>query len=142
MPAGGYQVDLTEMNTLITTLDQAKERMTAANGALAGLTPADLGSYEIDHAATDFKNRWHYGIGKIADFCGGLVDALNQVKQLYNDMETKVAAALGTPSAGAGAVADGGGSPATGVGTAVGSADDGMVGGGFGGSIRDRLGGA
>jgi hypothetical protein len=92
--AGGYQVNLDEMGTLISTLQQAKEQMTSANKALGESSPSDLGSRDIDSAGAEFQDRWAYGIGKIADFSGAVADGLTKAKQVYADMETSTARAL------------------------------------------------
>jgi hypothetical protein len=98
--AAGYQVDLGQMGTLITTLQQAKEQMTNANKALAESSPNDLGSREIDAAGGEFQDRWKYGIGKIAEFSGAVVDGLTKAKQVYAEVETKTAEALGKTTGG------------------------------------------
>ncbi|MCU1681532.1 MAG: hypothetical protein JWQ81_2271 [Amycolatopsis sp.] len=98
--AGGYQVDLNEMGTLITTLQQAKDRMTDANKALGDSTPSDMGSREIDSAGAEFQDRWKYGIGKIAEFSGAVVDGLTKAKQAYADVESEAIAALGQSPSG------------------------------------------
>lgn len=92
--SGGYRVGLDEMGSLITTLGQAKERMTSANKALGDSSPCDMGSREIDAAGKDFQDRWEYGIGKIAEFSGSMVEALNAAKKLYQEMDDKVAGML------------------------------------------------
>ncbi|GAA1966876.1 hypothetical protein [Amycolatopsis minnesotensis] len=89
--SGGYRVGLAEMGSLITTLGQAKERMTSANKALGDSSPVDMGSREIDTAGSDFQDRWEYGIGKIAEFSGSMVEALNAAKKLYQEMDDNVA---------------------------------------------------
>jgi hypothetical protein len=93
--AGGYEVDLDEMGKLTTTLSQAKDRMTNSTKALADLSADDLGSEEIDKAADDFQDRLGYGIGKIADLSGSLVDALTKAKNVYAEMEQKVLDSFG-----------------------------------------------
>ena len=92
--AGGYRVDLDQMGTLITTLQQAKEQMTNANKALGESSPNDMGSRDIDAAGGEFQDRWNYGIGKIAEFSGAVVDGLTKAKQAYADMETNTAQAF------------------------------------------------
>jgi len=92
---GGYQVDLGEMNKLVTTLGQAKDRMTAATRSLAESAAKDLGSADIDKAGSDFQDRWEYGIGKVADFTGSVVEALTKTKNIYAEMEDKVTEMLG-----------------------------------------------
>ncbi|MFE3175089.1 hypothetical protein ACFXPA_06845 [Amycolatopsis sp. NPDC059090] len=83
------------MSTLITTLQQAKERMTNANNALKNSSPADMGSRDIDSAGGEFQDRWEYGIGKIAEFSGVVAEGLSKAKQVYADMEHKVTETLG-----------------------------------------------
>jgi hypothetical protein len=92
--AGGYQVDLGRMATLITTLEQAKDRMNSANKALGDSSPSDMGSRDIDSAGADFQDRWEYGIGKIAEFSGSVAEGLTKAKQVYAGMEDHVSDAL------------------------------------------------
>lgn len=107
--SGGYQVDLGRMGTLISTLEQAKERMTSANAKLKGSSPGELGSRDIDSAGGEFQDRWGYGIGKIAEFSGTVAEGLSKAKQVYADMEKKVAdqfgKGMGTPASAPPAVA-------------------------------------
>jgi hypothetical protein len=98
--AGGYQVDLGQMGTLITTLQQAKEQMTNANKALAESSPNDLGSRDIDAAGGEFQDRWKYGIGKIAEFSSAVVDGLTKAKQAYAEVETNTVEALAKTTGG------------------------------------------
>jgi hypothetical protein len=93
--SGGYRVDLGRMGSLITTLEQAKERMTNANNALKNSSPSDMGSRDIDSAGGEFQDRWEYGIGKIAEFSGTVAEGLSKAKQVYGEMEQKVVDALG-----------------------------------------------
>ncbi|GAA4546326.1 hypothetical protein [Amycolatopsis samaneae] len=93
--SGGYRVDLDRMGSLITTLEQAKERMTNANNKLKNTSPRDMGSRDIDSAGGDFQDRWEYGIGKIAEFSGTVADGLTKARKFYAEMEQKVTEALG-----------------------------------------------
>ncbi|MEC3978189.1 hypothetical protein [Amycolatopsis sp. H20-H5] len=93
--SGGYRVDLGRMGSLITTLEQAKERMTNANNALKNSSPSDMGSRDIDSAGGEFQDRWEFGIGKIAEFSGTVAEGLSKAKQVYAEMEQSVIDALG-----------------------------------------------
>jgi hypothetical protein len=92
--SGGFRVDLDQMGSLITTLQQAKDRMTSANKALGESSPSDMGSRDIDSAGAEFQDRWKYGIGKIAEFSGTVTEGLTKAKDIYAEMETKLADAL------------------------------------------------
>lgn len=95
MSGGGYRVNLEQMDTLITTLQQAKERMTNANNALKNSSASDMGSRDIDSAYGEFQERWEYGIGKVAEFSGTVAEGLAKARQVYADMEQKVTETLG-----------------------------------------------
>lgn len=95
MSGGGYRVNLEQMDTLVTTLQQAKERMTNANNALKNSSASDMGSRDIDSAGGEFQERWEYGIGKVAEFSGTVAEGLAKARQVYADMEQKVTETLG-----------------------------------------------
>lgn len=82
MPGGGYRVNLDQMISLITTLQQAKERLSNANNALKNSSATHMGSRDIDSAGGEFQDRWEYGIGKIAEFSGTVADGLSKAKQV------------------------------------------------------------
>lgn len=95
MAAGGYQIDLEGVGSLINTLDHAEERMNSANNALKNSSPSDMGSRDIDAAGADFQDRWEHGISKIAEFTGSMVEALTQVRKAYADMDDQVSQMFG-----------------------------------------------
>ncbi|MGH3621901.1 MAG: hypothetical protein ACRDQ5_08935 [Sciscionella sp.] len=86
------------MGSLTSTLDHAKERMTNANRSLKDSAPHDLGSADIDSAGAAFQDRWEYGIGKVAEFTGVMVESLTAVKKTYAEMEHKAAELFGQGS--------------------------------------------
>ncbi|MGH3517469.1 MAG: hypothetical protein ACRDQ7_08665 [Haloechinothrix sp.] len=108
MTAGGFTIDVEGVGSLINTLDHAEERMNRANDALKNLTPYGMGSRDIDAAGADFQDRWEYGIGKIADFTGSMVESLKQVKRVYMEIDDQAASTFGGSAAGG----DGAGAPA------------------------------
>jgi hypothetical protein len=63
----GFLVDVPGLGQLIGALSEVTDRMRTANGRLGAASAADLGCYDLDHAAGDFQRRWAYGIGKISD---------------------------------------------------------------------------
>ncbi|MGW7532607.1 hypothetical protein [Amycolatopsis sp. NPDC054798] len=73
--------------------------MTSANAKLKWSSPGELGSREIDSAGGEFQDRWEYGIGKIAEFSGTVAEGLSTAKQVYADMEKKVADQFGKGAA-------------------------------------------
>lgn len=105
MAAGGFRIDVEGMGSLITTLDEAEERMNRANDALKNSTPSDLGSRDIDAAGADFQDRWEHGIGKIAEFTESMVEALKQVKAVYSEIDNQTAEMFGGSTAGGAAPA-------------------------------------
>lgn len=52
---GGFLVDVSVLEQLITTLSEAAERMHVANDRLRAATASDLGGIDLDHAAGDFQ---------------------------------------------------------------------------------------
>lgn len=87
----GYRLQVDELGGLITSLDEAAGRMTAANGQLRAASAEDLGSRDLDGAGRVFQDRWEYGIGKIADAAGKMTEALQATKRQYEDIEKAVA---------------------------------------------------
>lgn len=93
--SGGYRVDVGRLGSLNTTLEQAGERLSGANAKLRDLTSEDLGSRDVDVAGGEFRDRWGYGIGKIGELSGVVAEGLSKAKQVYAEMEEKVAGAFG-----------------------------------------------
>ena len=90
--SNGFQVDLDAMSSLITTLVDAKDAMTSADNALKDASAEDLGSAGLDSAGAAFRDRWKYGIGKIAGLARDMADGLQQTRTAYLDSDSQVAA--------------------------------------------------
>jgi uncharacterized protein YukE len=110
----GFQIDLGQMRSLITTLTDAKESMTSADDALKNASAQDLGSAGLDSAGAGFAHKWGYGIGKIAHFAGQMTTGLRQTQQNYQDTEDEIANVFGGSDNGGGANAVGTGVAAAG----------------------------
>ncbi len=98
---GGFLVDLSALEQLITTLSEAAERMHVANDRLRAASAADLGGHDLDHAAGDFQDRWEYGIGKISDASEKMTDSLREAKELYEQTDQAIAGLFPDPGTGA-----------------------------------------
>lgn len=48
----------------------------------------------------EFGDEWSYGIGKLGDFSVAAADALDQVKQAFQDVDNELASALGEAARG------------------------------------------
>lgn len=110
----GFQVDMGQLGSLITNLEDAKESMTSADDALKNVSARDLGSVGLDSAGSAFQHRWGYGIGKLAHLAAQMTTGLQQTKQNYQDTETEIANAFSGSGDGA--------SEGTGAGTGLASA--------------------
>jgi hypothetical protein len=86
----GYQLDLAKMNTLVSTLKDASQSITNANTALKNSSADQLGDDNLNSAGKDFKDRWDYGTGKIADLTGKMTDALSATVQAYQNVEDQL----------------------------------------------------
>ncbi|MGH3633977.1 MAG: hypothetical protein ACRDTS_07775 [Mycobacterium sp.] len=86
----GYRIDLGEMKSLTTTLEQAKESMNSADSALGDAAPQDLGSAGLDGAGKGFTDKWGYGIGKIADLAGKMTGGLQDTLKTYQQTEDNI----------------------------------------------------
>ncbi|MPY80422.1 MAG: hypothetical protein GEV04_18585 [Actinophytocola sp.] len=92
--SGGFKIDIDQVGGLVTTLENAGDRMTRANNALKDLAPSDMGSEEIDESAGEFQDRWEHGIEKIIEFSTSLTDGLKQARKLYVEMDSGAASSL------------------------------------------------
>lgn len=124
----GFQVDLGQMKSLITTLSDAKDAMSSADDALKSASPQDLGSAGLDSAGGAFRDKWTYGIGKLADLSKDMATGLQQTEKAYQDVEDGIAQAFDKAAAGAAgavgagaaaSVAGGAGAAASGAQTTV-----------------------
>lgn len=88
--AWGYRLDVAGLSGLTDQLDHAEQNLTNANDALKNLAPEDLGSHGIDSAAGDFQDRWEYGIGKLAEAAGKMVESLKATSKQYDEIEAAV----------------------------------------------------
>lgn len=123
----GFQVDMGQLAQLVSALSDAKDAMSSADDALKDASPSDLGSASLDSAGGSFRDKWTYGIGKLADLAHDMTGGLEATKKAYHECESAIADAFGKASGGA----------AGAVGAAAGSA----VGAGAS-QIAQRLGGA
>ncbi|HEX3647713.1 MAG TPA: hypothetical protein VHV49_04745 [Pseudonocardiaceae bacterium] len=101
----GFQVDLGQMKSLISTLSDAKDAMTSADDALKSASPQDLGSAGLDSAGGAFRDKWTYGIGKLADLAKDMTAGLQATEKAYQDVEDGIAQAFNKAAAGAGSAA-------------------------------------
>lgn len=108
----GFQVDLGQMKSLISTLADAKDAMTGADDALKSASPRDLGSAGLDSAGGAFRDKWTYGIGKLADLAKDMTAGLRQTEKAYQQVEDGIAGAFDKAAAGAGTVAGAAGAAA------------------------------
>jgi hypothetical protein len=114
----GFQIDLGQMKSLISTLSDAKDAMSNADNALKSASAEDLGSAGLDSAGGSFRDKWTYGIGKLADLAKDMTASLQKTEQAYQETEDAIADGFNkAAAAGAGAVA----SAAAGVGAAAGA---------------------
>ncbi|AOW92302.1 hypothetical protein BFN03_05155 [Rhodococcus sp. WMMA185] len=93
---GDLYLDVEAFGGLISTLDTAATEMTAANNRLADAESSDLGGSDLDRAASNFRDRWKYGIERIAKSTGAMVTGLEATRDLYAVHEQLNAEALNT----------------------------------------------
>ena len=104
MPGGSPHeelfIDVTAVGTLASTLNTASSDMSAALGILESVGGGDLGSTELNRAAAEFRDRWQYGIARMAKETGGLAEALVEACAAYAaQVEAEVAALSATGTA-------------------------------------------
>ncbi|CAM4202931.1 hypothetical protein KIPE111705_44915 [Kibdelosporangium persicum] len=86
----GYRLELGGMGRLIDQLARAEERMTKANDNLRASSARDLGSLTVDQAGNAFQDRWEYGIGKLAECAGKMVEGLGATRKQYQQAEQAI----------------------------------------------------
>lgn len=104
MPGGSPHeelfIDVTAVGTLASTLRTASSDMSAALGILGSVGGGDLGSAELNRAATEFRDRWQFGIARMAEETGDLAEALVEACAAYAaQVEAEVAALSATGTA-------------------------------------------
>jgi hypothetical protein len=87
----GYRLELGGMGRLIDQLAKAEDRMTKANNNLRNSTAGDMGSRNVDKAGNDFQDRWEYGIGKLAESAGKMVEGLDATRKQYQQADQATA---------------------------------------------------
>lgn len=84
---GGYDVDLGALGALIATIEQAADRMQAADGQLDKATTGDLGHPVINSAGEKFHDKWKYGIKQIRKHSKDTAEALDAARAGYAHAE-------------------------------------------------------
>lgn len=116
----GYQIDLGEMKSLVSTLENAEESMKGADNALKDASPFDLGSAHLDSAGKAFQDAWEYGIGKIADLSGKMTEGLQGTLKTYQEAEDNISKLFPNGSdSGGGSTGHGGTPPGDAIGSAI-----------------------
>lgn len=95
----GFQVDLGQMKSLISTLSDAKDAMSSADNALKSASAQDLGSAGLDSAGGAFRDKWTYGIGKLADLAKDMTAGLQKTEQAYQESEDAISQAFNKAAA-------------------------------------------
>ncbi|OLT44191.1 hypothetical protein BJF85_20125 [Saccharomonospora sp. CUA-673] len=139
--SGGYSVNIDELGTLITTLDEGAQEIRRANKQLADKGRGDFGSPLLVEAAGAFDEEWEWGLGKLDEAAENVIERLESAKRNYQELEDTVQESIAKvgegvlggapPSIGGGIGSDGpagGLPPGTGPGSPMG---DGPVGGGI-----------
>jgi uncharacterized protein YukE len=101
MTGGGFDVDLETLTKLVSSLEQASDRMTAANKALRSASATDLGSRDIDKAGGEVQDRWKHGIGKITEASKKITDGLRETQKVYREVEEAITKLFPVPAGGA-----------------------------------------
>jgi hypothetical protein len=90
-----FQVDLQELEQLISDLGSADQLMSDALNAMKSTGGStSIGTSELDQACGDFQNAWQYGLGKLGDAIKGTLDGVKQNQKVYSQVENQVAQAM------------------------------------------------
>jgi hypothetical protein len=90
-----FQVDLQELEQLISDLGSAHDLMAdALNAMKSAESGGSVGTSELDQAAGDFQNAWQYGLGKLSDAIKGTLDGVKQNQKVYSQVEQQVTQAM------------------------------------------------
>jgi hypothetical protein len=58
------------------------------------VTGSAMGARDLARRMDEFGDEWAYGIGKLAEFAGSAVEALDQIERAFEDADTELARAL------------------------------------------------
>ena len=58
------------------------------------VTGSAMGAQSLARRMDEFGDEWSYGIGKLGEFAGSAVEALDSVEQAFEDADTNLAQAL------------------------------------------------
>ncbi|WP_348949036.1 hypothetical protein [Amycolatopsis melonis] len=86
----GYAVKVSELGKLIGDLDTAAARMTDANRKLGGGGAfGSLGTAELGKAGAEFEEAWGYGIGRLGEAASEITERLKRAKEKYERIEAE-----------------------------------------------------
>lgn len=90
-----FQVDLQELERLISDLGSADQLMSDALDAMKATGGStSIGTSELDGACGDFQDAWRYGLGKLGDAVKSTLDGVKQNQKVYAQVEQQVQQAM------------------------------------------------
>lgn len=75
-------------------LAHIRDRMERPARMMHDVDGAAMGARDLARRMDEFGSEWSYGIGKLSQFAGGAVEALDQVERAFEQADTALADAL------------------------------------------------
>lgn len=71
-----------------------RDRMQTPAREMREVTGSAMGARDLARRMDDFGNEWAYGIGKLSEFAGSAVEALDRIERAFDEADTSLAQAL------------------------------------------------
>lgn len=91
MGAEMFKVDIEQMRAMITKLWAAEAAMRDAMHVMGVISPENVGTEKLDDACNGFQKKWKYGLGQIEKDIDATIKGLDEVLDLYAEVEAALA---------------------------------------------------
>ncbi len=86
-----FRVDIDQMRAMITKLQGAETAMRDAMHVMSVVSPDNVGTKKLDGACNEFQKKWKYGLGQIEKDIDATVKGLDEVLNMYAEVERALA---------------------------------------------------
>ncbi|RBY95915.1 hypothetical protein DQ237_12305 [Blastococcus sp. TF02-8] len=87
-------IDGAMLTRVRSNLSNICELMTQPAREMMEVTGSAMGASALARRMDEFGDEWSYGIGKLGEFAGGAVEALDRIAQAFEAADTALAGAL------------------------------------------------